>query len=107
MKGIAQKDLEAFVLPGTQALLALPEELVKRGPEEPCIRCGRCLEVCPAEISPAMITLALERKYFNAARDYGLEECLECGNCAFICPSNRPMMELITSGLGRGEGFRS
>lgn len=107
MKGIAQKDWEAFVLPGTQALLALPEELVKRGPEEPCIRCGRCLEVCPAEISPAMITLALERKYFTAARDYGLEECLECGNCAFICPSNRPMMELITSGLGRGEGFRS
>ncbi len=95
MRGHLQKFLESPILPGTAALLALPREIAGGGEEEPCIRCGRCVEVCPVEISPVMITLAAERNLNDLAREYGAEECIECGNCGFVCPSRRPMLELI------------
>jgi electron transport complex protein RnfC len=62
MRGHAQALLEIPILKGTPALLALPPEAIgPKGAEEPCIRCGRCVEVCPSDISPVMITLAAER----------------------------------------------
>ena len=96
MTGEAVATLDAVVTHDTTAVLALPKEVIAKPAEvEPCIRCGRCVEVCPAEISPAMITLAAERELFDLARDYGAEYCIECGNCSFICPSRRPMLELM------------
>ena len=95
MRGTAQSSLEVPVIPGTQGILALPKEAAKPAPPEACTRCGRCLEVCPVEISPAMITLAAENDFFELAEEYGVGECIECGNCAYVCPSKRPMVELI------------
>lgn len=95
MTGEPQSSLEAPVLKTTPALLALPAEVARPAKVLPCIRCGLCLEVCPVEISPAMITLAAESDLFDLAREYGLGLCTECGNCTYICPSQRPMVELI------------
>lgn len=99
MKGIAQLNLETPTVKATQAILALPREVVQEEDVQPCIRCGRCIEVCPVDISPAMITLAAEQNLFEVVRDYGGEHCIECGNCAYICPSHRPMLELIRYGM--------
>ncbi len=95
MSGKTQKSLDAVVVPGTQGILALPIEASRPEVPEPCIRCGRCLDVCPAGISPAMISLAAENDRVNLARQYGSEYCVECGNCSYVCPSKRPMTELI------------
>ncbi len=96
MRGRVQKLLDIPVLKGTTALLALPREIAGgTGEEEPCIRCGRCVEVCPVEISPVMITLAAEKNLNELAQEYGAGECIYCGNCGFVCPSRRPMLELI------------
>ncbi len=103
MSGFAQKDLEPSVLAGTDAVLALPKEIAQSKPEEPCIRCGKCAEVCPASISPAMITLAIEHKVFDAALVWGLDRCTECGNCHYICPSQRPMLKLLRSVIDQSE----
>ena len=105
MRGVAQKFLDVPVLSNSDALLGLPREaLGAGGEEEPCIRCGRCVEVCPSEISPVMITLAAERSLWDLARDYGAEECVECGNCSFVCPSRRPMLDLMRRA---GAGLKS
>lgn len=101
MAGIAQENLEACVTAGTQAVLALPEELTKPGTEEPCVLCAACVAVCPVEIHPAFITLSVENDLPQLARDYGAEACIECGNCTYICPSNRPMAELMRRSLGK------
>ena len=99
MTGTAQKNLTLPVTAGTQALLALPAELTKPEAAEPCIRCGHCVEVCPVEISPVMITLAAEQDFFEIAADYGADACIECGNCTYVCPSKRPMLELMQYAL--------
>ncbi len=100
MAGIAQATAEVPVMAGTSAVLALPKEVVKEENEEPCIRCNLCADHCPVSLSPAMITLAAERKEFAVAEEWNVTDCVECGNCAYVCPSKRPMLELIR--LARG-----
>lgn len=95
LRGIAQKHLDVPVLKITQAILALAKETAKPESEEACIRCGDCLDVCPAGISPVMLTLAAEHGETGDYENYGLSRCILCGNCAYVCPSKRPMVELI------------
>ena len=95
MRGLAQPDWETVLAAETDAIIALPKEVVKPSKVDPCIRCGDCSEACPVDISPMMITLASERDMKDLARAYGVEECIECGNCSYVCPSNRPMLELL------------
>ena len=97
MAGTAQTTTEVPVTAGTNAILALPEEIVKEETEVPCIRCNLCVDHCPVLLSPAMITLAAEQKEFATAEEWNVRECIECGNCAYICPSKRPMLRLIRS----------
>lgn len=98
--GRAQARLDIPVTAGTPGIVALPKEAVDTGDPGPCIRCGLCLEVCPAEISPAMISLAAENGLFKTAEAYGAALCIECGNCAYVCPSRRPMTELMREAKG-------
>lgn len=95
MKGVATTTLEVPLLKGTQGILGLPPEVSRREKVEPCIRCGRCVEICPVSISPVMITLAAEKGLFELAQDYGASFCIQCGNCSYVCPSKRPMAELL------------
>lgn len=95
LQGVCQNDMDAPVLTGTQAILALPKEVAKPVEVQACIRCGDCVDACPVNISPVMITLAAERDLFESAKLYGLDSCIECGNCSYVCPSKRPMVELI------------
>lgn len=78
------------------ALLALPKELTQKGAPGPCLRCGHCLEVCPAEISPALITLAAEFHDWKTCEKESAQDCLECGNCTYVCPAARPLAEWLT-----------
>ncbi|MFH1800638.1 MAG: RnfABCDGE type electron transport complex subunit C [Candidatus Omnitrophota bacterium] len=101
MAGETQTTTEVPVMAGTNAILALPEEIAKEETEastrEPCIRCNLCVDHCPVLLSPAMITLAAEQKEFATAEEWNAMECIECGNCAYVCPSKRPMLRLIRS----------
>lgn len=95
MSGSAGAKQDLTVTAGTSALLALPKEVAKPEQVDPCIRCGKCIEACPVDISPAMISLAAENDLFKLARDYGAGLCIECGNCSYVCPAKRPMTELM------------
>ncbi len=95
MAGIAQADMNVPVTAGTAAVLALPKEIVKEDPEEPCLRCNLCVDKCPVGISPVMITLAADHGEFGIAAISGAEACIECGNCGYVCPSKRPMLKKI------------
>lgn len=97
MTGIAQADLTAPVVKGTSAILVFPREEV--GLEKPaarsCIRCGRCVEVCPMHLIPSFIGIYANVEMWREVEKYRVLDCIECGSCAYVCPNKIPLIELI------------
>ncbi|WP_066712190.1 electron transport complex subunit RsxC [Clostridium sp. Marseille-P299] len=87
LMGTALYSLDIPVTKTSSALLAFKEDDVEDMPESPCIRCGRCVAVCPGNIVPKKMMEAAKRSDQDGFKKlYGLE-CCECGCCAYACPS--------------------
>jgi electron transport complex protein RnfC len=96
MMGFSIPSLDIPVTKGTSGILALPEgEIVHAEDFGPCIRCGRCIDVCPMGLMPMMLSTYAEKGEYEAAKEYNLFDCFECGSCAFVCPSKRPIVQLV------------
>ena len=98
MTGEAVPDLEIPVTKKVQGILALPPELVAVYEEEPCIRCGLCVEVCPESLMAETLIRAVKIGDQELAKEYDIDSCTECGCCAYICPSKIPMVDMIRKG---------
>ncbi len=84
----------APVIKTTNCLLAATAfELGPQQPAMPCIRCGACMEVCPARLLPQQLYWHARAKDFDKAQDYKLFDCIECGCCAEVCPSHLPLVQ--------------
>ena len=59
----------------------------------PCIRCGKCVEVCPANLLPQQLYWYSSSKHYDRALEYHLFDCIECGCCAYVCPSRIPLVQ--------------
>ena len=70
---------------GTRAVLAFRENRKER--QYTCIGCGRCLEVCPSGLNPALLYQALRDRRGVTAQKLGLSRCIGCSTCSYICPS--------------------
>ena len=93
MMGIAQYTLDVPVIKGTSGILALND--VKEEKEGPCIKCGRCVDICPMYLMPNRIGDYAEIDIFERCREFGIMDCMECGACAYVCASRRPLVHLI------------
>jgi electron transport complex protein RnfC len=96
MMGFAMYTLETPITKGTSGILALPaENLAHADKFQPCIRCGRCIDVCPMHLMPQMLSILSEVGHYEDAKEYNLWDCFECGTCSFVCPANRPIVQLV------------
>lgn len=96
MMGFSIPSLDIPVTKGTSGILVLPEgEIVHAEDFGPCIRCGRCIDVCPMGLMPMMLSIYAEKGQYEGAKEYNLFDCFECGSCAFVCPSRRPIVQLV------------
>ncbi|MFH1847719.1 MAG: electron transport complex subunit RsxC [Candidatus Omnitrophota bacterium] len=95
MMGIALHTQDAPVIKGTSGILVLSGEEADKRSWDPCIRCGKCVDVCPAGIVPAHLGICAESEDFKAAQLYDPFDCIECGACAYVCPSLRPLVQWI------------
>jgi len=69
------------------------EEMPAPPPAQPCIRCGKCTDVCPADLLPQQLYWYARSSNQDAAQDYDLFDCIECGCCAYVCPSHIPLVQ--------------
>jgi len=96
MMGFALSSLDVPVTKGTSGILVLPEEGVVHAEDYgPCIRCGRCIDICAMGLMPSMLSVLSEKGMYEEAKEYNLFDCFECGSCAFVCPSKRPIVQLV------------
>lgn len=94
MMGIVLHDNEVPVSKGFNCLLVGPtEELRPAAASHPCIRCGDCVDVCPAGLLPQQLYWHCQAQDFQAAADLHLNACIECGACAVVCPSELPLVQ--------------
>lgn len=98
MMGFAFTDLDTPVTKGTSGLTILTQDDLNTVDQTQCVRCGRCVDVCPMNLVPTRIALAARFGDLKLARRYNISACFECGCCAYICPAGLPLVQLIRSG---------
>jgi electron transport complex protein RnfC len=59
----------------------------------PCIRCAKCVEVCPANLLPQQLYWYASSQSFDRVIEYHLFDCIECGCCSYVCPSQIPLVQ--------------
>jgi Na+-translocating ferredoxin:NAD+ oxidoreductase subunit C len=98
MMGTAQKSLEIPVLKGTSGILALTSRARLVAEEEPCIRCGRCLEACAMFLNPSRLAQLVRAEAVEELAELHVTDCFECASCSFVCPSHIPIVQLLRMG---------
>lgn len=98
MMGISGYSLDVPVVKGTSGILAFTESEVSIRSTSNCIRCGKCVEVCPMNLIPAMLSAHSIRKNLEQCEKYHLMDCIECGSCSYICPAQRHLVQSIRWG---------
>ena len=98
MMGRAMAHLGAPVVKGMSAVLVLPESASRRMPEQSCIRCGKCVSVCPMGLEPYLLSKLSQKAVWDEAEAHRVTDCIECGSCSWKCPSALPLLDYIRLG---------
>lgn len=101
MMGFAVADLASPVTKGTSGLTVLTRRDLALAEQTACLRCGRCVDVCPLGLVPTKLALAARKGVWDVARRYHITACMECGCCAYTCPASIPLVQLIRMGKAR------
>jgi len=97
MMGFKINSLLAPVSKTCNCLLVLGVDFANNVAPSPCIRCGKCAEVCPARLLPQQLYWYCKGKDFANAENYDLVNCIECNCCTHVCPSNIPLVAYYKS----------
>ncbi len=98
MMGYAQYDLSAPITKATSGILVLTREEAYNFEETNCLRCGKCVEVCPLNLIPTRLVRLTQFKKYEETKKLGITVCMECGTCTYNCPANIPLVQWIRLG---------
>ena len=98
MMGKAVINTDVPVVKGMSGVLLIPREESVRNEIKPCIRCAKCISVCPVSLEPYLLMTLSEKGLFERAEKERITDCMECGCCSFTCPASRPLLDYIRLG---------
>jgi len=98
MMGFALPSLDAAMTKGSSGLVLLGEKDARSLAEHTCLRCARCVDVCPMNLVPSIIANAVKYKDLDLAVQAGLNDCIKCGSCAYVCPAQIRLVQDIDTG---------
>ena len=101
MMGKALNSLEVPVVKGTSGILIMTQKESKRVEIQNCIRCGKCITVCPMGLEPYLLAQVAENGNFETAENERVMDCIECGSCHYTCPSGRPLLDYLRVGKNK------
>ena len=85
MTGLTVSDLQTPVTAGTRAITVMHD--IPRRQKTDCIRCGKCVTVCPMDLPVYEAIRYHERGEIDKAAQFGAQYCTGCGACSAVCPS--------------------
>ena len=83
------------------ALLFMPEDECYRPNPSPCIRCAKCVDVCPMGLEPYLLSSMAKGEEWEGMEKHRVMDCIDCGSCVFTCPAHRPLLDGIRLGKGK------
>jgi len=95
MMGFTVPNLETATIKGSNGVLFFDKKQAQLDEEQVCIRCARCVDVCPMNLIPTLIVNASKHKDYDDANKYGAMDCIRCGSCTYVCPSNIKLVQWI------------
>lgn len=101
MMGKAINNSDVPVTKGTSGIIVFPAKESKRKADSACIRCAKCVSVCPMGLEPYLLIRLSQRMIFDRMEQERVLDCMECGSCSFECPANLPLLDYIR--LGKAE----
>ena len=98
MMGAAQSDLAVTVVKATNSVLCLLKDVNGAAENPVCLRCGKCVTVCPMRLQPLYMYRFTNAGRVDELNRMNLLDCMECGSCAFTCPGKLPLVETFRKG---------
>ncbi|MEG1766149.1 MAG: 4Fe-4S dicluster domain-containing protein, partial [Muribaculaceae bacterium] len=105
MMGKAIVSVKAPMIKGISGILFVPKENAQRRKEEPCIRCGACVNACPMGLEPYLLMTLSVIDEIEQAEKEKIRNCIECGCCTYSCPASRPILDYIKLGKIRANAL--
>ena len=103
MMGFIQKDLNVPIMKGSNGIVVLDTDHAEA---VECIKCGRCVDVCPMELEPLLFSKFADAGNWQAMKEHRVMDCMECRCCEFICSSKIPLVSKIKAGKAQVRGMK-
>ena len=103
MMGIPLSDVDVPVIKSSNGVIVYDADPTK---EVECIKCGRCADVCPMELSPLYFNRYLKDGNIQGLKDMNIMDCMECRCCEYICSSKIPLVTRIKEGKNAVRGLK-
>lgn len=95
MMGFSVSTTDIPAVKGTSGILCLNKSDAELGEPENCMKCAKCVSICPANLQPLYLSAYALKYNYDKAEEFRALDCIECGSCSFICPSKRPLLQSI------------
>ena len=103
MMGFPQTTLDTPIMKGSNGIIAIDDDVAE---PQSCIKCGRCVDVCPMELKPLYFFKYAGSQNWQGMKDENVMDCMECRSCEFICSSKLPLVSMIKMGKNAVRGMK-